>query len=322
VTGTGRSARATSLPAGCACHPVHNDVVCRSLAAIHSALMRVFITGATGYIGGAVAKALRGAGHEVAALVRPGADTGALRDHGVVLVHGELESLPSMTTQLESYEVFVHTANSPTNTDAADSAAIEAFTSVRRYFVYTSGVWVLGNTDSADEGSDVNPLELAKWRAPHEELVLGAGGAVLRPGCVYGGRQSLLANWFAAAENNDPIRIVGDGRNRWAMVHLDELASLYLLAIERQVPGVLHGIDDSDSTLNECARAIAPNATIEHVPLADARAKLGPFADALAVDQRISSERTRLETAWNPWRTFTSSVEQQWKEWRESTASR
>lgn len=278
--------------------------------------MRVFITGATGYIGGAVAKALRAAGHEVTALVRPGSEAKDLRDEGVVLLSGTLESLPSITSQLESYDAFVHTANSSTNRDAADAAAIQAFTAVRRYFIYTSGVWVLGNTDSADETSDVNPLALAKWRAPHEELVLGAGGAVLRPGCVYGGKQSLLAPWFSASEQGEPLRIIGDGKNRWAMVHIEELAELYVLAIARQVAGVLHGIDDTESTLNECARAVAPDAAIEHVPLADARTTLGGFADALAVDQRISSAQTRLETSWNPWKTFTSSIAQQWEEWR------
>lgn len=283
--------------------------------------MRVFLTGATGYIGSAVAAALRDAGHEVGALIRADADSKHLRDAGAFLITGDLESLPSLRDQLESYDAFVHTAQSRPNAAEADRIAVDTFTALSGHFVYTSGVWVLGNTSSADESSPVNPLALVGWRPPHEELVLGAGGAVLRPGCVYGGRQSLLADWFAAASQNRPLQIVGDGANRWAMVHLHDLTDLYVRAVERSAKGVLHGIDDTRATLEECARAVAPDGTIEHIPLDAARAKLGPFADALAVDQQIASAETRARTGWSPRRTFTSSVEDQWREWRQSQAA-
>jgi nucleoside-diphosphate-sugar epimerase len=280
--------------------------------------MRIFLTGATGYIGSALARALRHAGHEVGALVRPDADTGFLRDLGVVLIGGELKALPTLREQLD-YDAFVHVAQARKGAVAADRAAVDTFTSLGGYFLYTSGVWVLGNTKDADEASDVNPLELVNWRPPHEELVLGAGGAVLRPGCVYGGRQSLLAGWFAAAGQDRPLEIVGDGKNHWAFVHLGDLTDLYLRALEQRATGVLHGIDDSRATLDECARAVAPKGELEHIPLDLAREKLGPFADALAVDQRIASSATRKLTRWTPRRTFINSVEEQWREWRKST---
>src|SRR5687768_4834048 len=282
--------------------------------------MRVFITGATGYIGGEVARALRGAGHEVAALVRPESDTGNLRDLGVLLIAGDLFSLPSLSDQLESYDAFVHTAFSATERGDADRVAVETFAAIDRHFVYTSGVWVLGNTESADEGSPVNPLPLVAWRPAHEERVLGTGGAVLRPGCVYGGKQSLLGAWFAAAEQNKPLQIVGDGTSRWAMVDLRELADLYVRAVEQKAKGVLHGIDDSHETLETMARAIAPDGTIEKLPLDLARTAMGPFADALAVDQVISSTETRQKLGWSPRRTFLSSVADQWNEWRSGSS--
>lgn len=282
--------------------------------------MRLFLTGATGYIGSSLAAAFRGAGHDVAALVRPDADSHVLREQGVVLISGDLESLPSLRDQLDgAYDAFIHTAQAKQNTAAADRAAVDTFTSLDGYFLYTSGVWVLGNNAGADEASDVNPLELVKWRPPHEELVLGAGGGVLRPGCVYGGKQSLLAGWFASAEQGRPLEIVGDGTNRWALVNLHDLADLYLRAVDQRAKGVLHGIDDTDATLEECARAVAPNGTIEHVPLDAARHSLGGFADALAIDQRISSTHTRSLTGWAPRRTFPDSIEEQWREWRKST---
>jgi nucleoside-diphosphate-sugar epimerase len=279
--------------------------------------MRIFLTGATGYIGSSLAAALRNAGHDVGALVRPDADSHFLREQGVVLIAGDLLSLPSLKEQLSgAYDAFIHTAQSKTDTAAADRAAVDTFTALGGYFLYTSGVWVLGNNDHADEASDVNPLELVKWRPPHEELVLGAGGGVLRPGCVYGGKQSLLADWFAAAEQGRPLKLVGDGKNRWALVDIHDLADLYVRAVEQRATGVLHGIDSTDATLEECARAVAPNGTIEYTPLDAARQSLGAFADALAVDQRVSSSETRAKTGWSPRRTFLDSIEEQWSEWR------
>ena len=174
--------------------------------------MNIFLTGASGYIGGAVAAALRKAHHEVAALVRPEAETRHLRDLGVALIAGELESLPSLRDQLAGYDAFIHTAQARPNTVVADRAAIDTFIALRGHFLYTSGVWVVGNNLSADESSPVDrPLPIVAWRVPHEELVLTAGGAVLRPGCVYGGKQTLCADWFAAAEQKRATQLVGDG---------------------------------------------------------------------------------------------------------------
>ncbi|MBV8516976.1 MAG: NAD-dependent epimerase/dehydratase family protein [Acidobacteria bacterium] len=280
--------------------------------------MHIFITGATGYIGGAVAKALRGAGHDVAALVRPDAETRALRDLGVVLVTGDLESLPSLADTLGSYDAIVHAAFSNRQGPDTDRIAVDVFTAAGKPLVYTSGVWVLGNTTSANESTPAQPLALVAWRVGHEERVLAAGGTVLRPGCVYGGKQSLLADWFAAAEQNRALQLVGDGTNRWALVDVDDLADLYVRAVEQRTGGVLHGIDDSHEPLEACARAVAPNGTIEKTPLAAAREKFGPFADALAVDQVISSKETRAKTGWSPRRTFVQSIDEQWREWRES----
>src|SRR5687768_14602820 len=178
--------------------------------------MNIFLTGASGYIGGAIAEALRKANHDVAALVRPEAETRHLRDLGVMLIGGDLESLPSLRDQLAGYDAFMHTAQARPNTVVADRAAIDTFIALRGHLLYTSGVWVVGNNLSAEEATPVDhPLPIVAWRVAHEELVLAAGGAVLRPGCVYGGRQSLCADWFAAAEQKRATKLVGDGQNHW-----------------------------------------------------------------------------------------------------------
>src|SRR5581483_5326651 len=121
-----------------------------------------------------------------------------------------------------------------------------------------------GNGDDLNESTPVNPLPLVAWRPAHEKIALANGrGAVIRPGCVYGGEQSLLADWFAAADQKRPLKVVGDGKNRWALVDLNDLADCYMRVIEQRATGVFHGVDDTRATLNEMAGALSKN--IDHL---------------------------------------------------------
>lgn len=278
--------------------------------------MRVFLTGGTGYVGGAIAEALRERGHEVAALARPESDAGHLREIGAVVIAGDLDSLPSMGETLSQYDTIVHAAQSGERTAELAHKALDAYSAQRAHLIWTSGVWVLGNTTNANERSPVNPLEIVSWRPETEQRALAANGCVVRPGCVYGGKQSLLREWFASVEQDRPIQIVGDGSNHWAMVDLHELAKLYVRVVELKTTGVLHAIDDTRAPLEQCARAVGPNSRLDFLPADAMRAKVGAFVDALILDQIIDSSDTRQRTGWNPKRTFTSSVTDQWEEWR------
>ncbi len=288
--------------------------------------MRIFLTGATGYIGSALTNALRDRGHEITALVRPESDSQPLRDRGIVIVAGSLESLPELTGTLTGHDAFVHTAFAQSrDTAALDKTAIEVLSSQKGFFVFTSGVWVLGNTGDrrVDEATPVNPISLVGWRPDHERLALKGGrSAVIRPGCVYGGKQSMLAAWFAAADQRRSLEIVGDGNNRWAMVNLHDLVDCYVRVIEQRAAGIAHAVDDTRASLDECARAVAPNGKLEHIPADAARQKVGPFLDALLLDQNVSSDLTRRRVGWSPRRTFVSSIDEQWREWRASAVSR
>lgn len=293
--------------------------------------MKIFITGATGYIGSAVALDLRARGHEVTALVRAGRATSVLRDAGVQFVEGTLGTILDHLDVIEAHEVYVHTAQS-NDADKVlnDENAIEALTRFRhggRYFIYTSGVWVLGNAGPAvdDEAMPPEPIELVAWRPKHERIVLeasrdGFDTAVIRPGCVYGRSQSLLRGWFEAARDGRPVEIVGDGANRWAMVDLGDLVDCFRLAIEQRATGILHAVDDTRATLREMATAVirakGSASTIATIPPALARQQLGGFADALMLDQHVSSAWTRQHLGWTPKREFVSSVGEQWEEFR------
>lgn len=293
--------------------------------------MKIFLTGATGYIGGAVAAALRDAGHEVTALVRdPKKGEGSL-GKGIRFVAGDLATLDDHRDAIAASQAFVHTAVSQERTAELDELAIRALTRHhdQRYFLFTSGVWALGNTGPApaDEVAPPRPIELAKWRVQHERWVLEEARdnfptAVIRPGCVYGRRQSLLRPWFAAAEKGEPVQIVGSGTNHWAMVHIDDLARCYVRAVEKRAAGVLHAVDDTRATLRQCAEAVVAasgkKSDINVTPLDTARSSMGPFADALAIDQHVAGGSTRSRLGWKPQKTFIESVEEQWKEWRNS----
>jgi len=280
--------------------------------------VRVFLTGATGYVGGAIALALRERGHDVAALVRPESETKHLLDAGIVIVAGDLASLPSLSDAISGHDAYIHAAQSRSDTAELDGLTLDTFAAQNGVIIYTSGVWVLGNTRGADESTARNPIDIVKWRGAVEEQALATGrGAVVRPGCVYGGKQSLLADWFAAADQNRPLRIAGDGENRWALVDRHDMADCFVRLAEERATGIFHAVDDSHATMNECARAVAPDGSVEHLPSDAVRSTFGDaFGEALLIDQRVSSAATRERLGWSPKRDFVSSVGEQWREWR------
>ncbi|MDX1584853.1 MAG: NAD-dependent epimerase/dehydratase family protein [Thermoanaerobaculia bacterium] len=290
--------------------------------------MRIFMTGATGYIGSATASALLNAGHEITALVRPSTGATMLEQAGVKVLRGELKDLSRYGEVIGAHEAVIHTAMDPGDPEKADAAALDfllAHESAK--IIYTSGVWVFGDTAElrVDETSELNPIEIVAWRPEHELRVLteaAGGGAVVRPGCVYGGAQSLLADWFASAEQGDPLDLIDDGLNRWAMVYLDDLADLYLKIAEEDHEGVFHAVDDTRETMGRIARGIIESvesdSEIRHMPMEKAKDAFGPFADALALDQHVSSDQTRSLVGWEPSVSFLESIERQWEEWRQS----
>jgi nucleoside-diphosphate-sugar epimerase len=179
-------------------------------------------------------------------------------------------------------------------------------------FVYTSGIWVIGDTEGAlvEESRPTNPVKLVAWRPAHEQLALelakeGIRAVVVRPGIVYGGaRGGIPASFFGTALKQGAAQIVGEGANHWPLVHVDDLAELYVRLVERAPAGIFHATDASTHTVREIAeaasRAAGKDGKVAAVPLDKARSTMGPFADALALDQKVSSEKARTELDWRP----------------------
>ncbi len=280
--------------------------------------MQILITGATGQIGSAVLDALLRAGHQVTALVRTPqkAETIALR--GVRPVIGDLSVPATYVGVAAEADAIVHTAFDSRVGEALDRTAIDALlaaatgraeSGLPTSLVYTSGTWVIGNTvEPANEDTPLAPPDLMAWRPAHERLIIDAATTnlrtmVVRPGIVYGGARGLIADLLKEAANG-LVRVVGRGQNHWPCVYDRDLADLYVrLLASTDAAGVYHANDEADERVGDIVEAIVGHARmkpdIRHMPLPEARAKLGPLAEALALDQRIRSDRARA-LGWAP----------------------
>jgi nucleoside-diphosphate-sugar epimerase len=275
--------------------------------------MKVLVFGAAGYIGSAVVDALRAAGHSPVAAVHDPR-------------HATADGLPTRVVDLNdtakvraavSYDIdaVLHVA-SPTGDWAADRAAVDVILDRLRGtgkpFVYTSGVWVLGATgpEGVDESAPTSPLDIVSGRPEIERAVLSAATdavatTVIRPGIVHGwggGITSMMVGW--ARERGVGV-YVGDEPPVWPMVHVDDLADLYLLAITKAEPGaLLHGVAEPAVSVSELARAAdrvagGPGRAVPW-PVDDAAGALGtPFATALAASQTVRAAASR-ELGWFP----------------------
>jgi nucleoside-diphosphate-sugar epimerase len=200
-----------------------------------------------------------------------------------------------------------------------------------RVLVYTSGIWVLGSAPApVDEAAAVNPVDIVSWRPAHELRVMAsaAGGVravVVRPGIVYGGSRGIVGDILQDAFNS-LVRVVGSGDNHWPLVYERDLGELYARLVSTpEASGVYHATDGGSETVNEIVAALCEHAptqpSIRHVPLAEARKKMGPYADALALDQVVRSPRARA-LGWAPTlHSVSGNAARLFEEWRRGKAA-
>jgi len=279
--------------------------------------MQVFVTGATGFIGFAVAAALRRAGYRVRGLARSETKARRLLQHEIEPVIGDLADPKTYLDVASECALLVHTGfDYSANGVAKDRTAIDTLLEAGRRgakpktFIFTSGVWVYGDTGDrmVDETTPPNPPKLVAWRPAHEQIVLQAGGVrglVIRPGDVYGGPGGLTGQWFAGPTTGSPPLVVGDGRNRVPMVHVDDLADAYVRVATSGLAAEIFNVNDqSRFTVLEMATAAARAAgyqgEVRPTPLVEARKTLGDFADALALSQHIDARKVVRLLGWHP----------------------
>lgn len=210
--------------------------------------MKVLLTGATGYLGSAIAA--------------------ALSHHELVRERRELRDPRTYEADANDADVIVHAAiGSGPDRLEVDRTFVEAFASPK--LIYTSTMFVLGSVEGGDERSPASG-----YRAGTERITLDAGGAVIRPGMIWGGNAWLFDNRI----------YIGDGANRWPLVHRDDVADLYRIVIESGERGIFHAV-------TEVMRAADVFPDGRSLSVDEARRELGPFADALALDQDVRSTR-------------------------------
>lgn len=297
--------------------------------------MRVFVMGATGYIGAAIVGEFLRAGHEVTGLVRSKEGASRLEALGAKAVIGDLRDPSTYRSVAAQHEALIHTAFEFTLEGATgDRTAVDTLLAAAKeggraeIVIYTSGTFVLGNTghEPADEGAPTDhPAELVAWRPAHEQMILDGATdrlatAVIRPGIVYGGKGGTIGWFFETAVKEGAVRYVGDGRNRWSLVHRDDVARLYRVVAEKRARGIFHSVDGAPTRVAEVARlaseAAGKGGATRSLPLEEARKKMGAFADALCLDQVVGARRS-AELGWTPaHRSFRESVLAAFEEWR------
>jgi nucleoside-diphosphate-sugar epimerase len=281
--------------------------------------MKVFITGASGYIGSAVAETFTRAGHDVVGLVRSNEKAARLAAAEGRPVIGSMQEPASYSAAARDSQVLIHCAAEYSaeymNLDRRTVDALlesAAQSGGPRLLIYTSGVWVYGNTggDMVDESAEMTPPAFIGRRIEHENRILDATQGrirtlVVRPGCVYGGRGGLTASWFESAEKDGAVRMIGEGGNRWAMIHVADLANLYLRAAESPWGGeIFNATDRSRFTVRECAeaasRAAGAGGHTKSLPLEEALQTIGPMAEGLSLDQHVDSSKAVRMLNWQP----------------------
>jgi nucleoside-diphosphate-sugar epimerase len=284
--------------------------------------MRVFLTGATGYVGGVVAENLLAAGHDVLGLSRTEAGDAKLKAAGITPYRGDLSDPQSLAAAALLSDGVIHTAFGHNFDDFAgmvqtDLLALDAMlTALERKnkpIVVTNGPAFLGDSGESlhDETAPVDEASFLAVRAQPDRETLAAAergirSSVIRlPFYVYGRGGSLFVPvQIAAARQTGVARYIGDGANRTSSVHVEDAANAYLLALENAPPGSLYHLSDGlDATGKQIAEAIGQNLGVpaQGVTLEEAQAVFGAgLAEFFRMNSRISATRIREELGWSP----------------------
>ncbi|MCU1676958.1 MAG: NAD-dependent epimerase/dehydratase [Frankiales bacterium] len=277
--------------------------------------MHVLLTGGTGFVGTGVLDALLTGGHDVTAVARSEQSAKALDAAGATPVLGDMTDVAWFTAQLRAVDGAVHTATPGDETGpdfdrAAVTAVAAAFAGTGKPYVHTGGIWVYGDGDDISEDTPFNPPAITAWREPVERTVLGIQGArvsIVVPAIVYGHGKGIPNVISRAPRSEDrALLLVGDGRQHWATVHVDDLADLYVRVLTAGRNASYYLGVAGNPTVRELGEA-ASRATGSGAVVADSvensRARLGEsFADALLMDQQATGARARTELGWIPTR--------------------
>lgn len=284
--------------------------------------MKIFLTGASGYIGGSVAAALTAYGHHVTGLVRSPEKADAVRAFGVEPVFGTLAETELLARMAGGADAVINTASADDR--GAVEAMLPALRGSDRLLLHTSGSSIVGDLSAGEPGDAIydeeTPFEPHPGRATrvaNDHAVLaatdeGVRAVVICPSLIYGrGRganpDSIQIPWLIAlAKKHGVGRHVGRGENRWSNVHIDDLVDLYLLALEKAPAGAFYYAENGENSMREAAEAISRmlgfGGGTRDWPLQEAIAEWGESAAqyTFGSNSRVRAVRARRELGWSP----------------------
>jgi nucleoside-diphosphate-sugar epimerase len=278
--------------------------------------MRIFVTGATGFIGSAVVKELIAAGHQVLGLARSDSGAKSLAAAGAQVHRGDIEDLESLRTGAAMSDGVIHTAFNHDFSKfvancEADRRAVEvmgaALVGTDRRLVITSGTALLplGRLATEEDAASASIPRVASEQAAAAVAARGVHVSVVRlaPSVHGDGDHAFVPTLIAVARQKGVSAYVGDGHNRWPAVHRFDAARLYRLVFEKGIAGGrYHGVAEEGIPFREIADVIGRRLK---VPVAaktpeEAAGHFGWIAHFAAIDNPASSRQTRELLGWKP----------------------
>ena len=278
--------------------------------------MRVFVTGASGFIGSAIVDELIAAGHKVLGLARSDAAAASLIAAGANVHRGSLEDLDSLRSGAAAADAVLHTAfihdfsKFQANCET-DRRAIEAIGSVLagsdRPFIVTSGTGIArtpGRPTTEEDAPDSEIPRIASEQAAASVQALGVRVSVMRLPQVHDPvKQGLITYLIDVAREKGVSAYVGDGQNRWPAVHRLDAAHLYRLVLEKGSAGArYHAVDEEGVPLRDIAEVIGKHLNVPVVSKSheEAADHFGWLAHFAAFDIPASSQWTQEQLGWRP----------------------
>jgi nucleoside-diphosphate-sugar epimerase len=278
--------------------------------------MRVFVTGAAGFIGSATTRELIANGHRVLGLARSDANAEALKKMGAEVHRGSLQDLDSLKAGAKNADgvihcAFIHDFSTFAENGQVDKRAIEAMGSVmegtNKPLIVTSGVAMISPGEFATE--DMMRHQPGMPRMSEEAVFAftdrGVRTMAMRLPQVHGGegKAGFIGYLYEVARDKGVAAYVGDGSNRWSAAHRLDVARLYRLALEKGVAGkAYHAVADSAVPMRDLAETFAKILNVETRSLTPEQAPehFGWMAMFAGLDMAASSAKTQAELGWKP----------------------